>query len=111
MSTPAEQLSYDTIPEFTQGIRYFGPETSELDKHGQYAVIGDGQSAITDIDEAAVYQTQIAADALRYLNTVLAVSPDEPQERLSRAIVQYQLGKQKKAGQRPAFFIALNSDQ
>jgi phosphoketolase len=76
MSTPAEQLINDTQPPFTQGIRHFGTETKNLQQYGQSAVIGDGQSAIAEIDDAAVYQTQLAADALRYLTLQVCSSKE-----------------------------------
>ena len=56
------------IPTFCQGIQYFGKELPEFEKYGKQAAIGQGKSAIdSPTDPAAVYQTILAADALRYL--------------------------------------------
>ena len=60
MSIPAQEIMNDTLPAFTQGIKHFAPETSELQQFGQSAVIGEGNSAIAGIDDVAVYQTQRA---------------------------------------------------
>ena len=56
------------IPTFCQGIKFFGDTSPELEKYGIEPAIGVGQTAITSpTDPAAVYQTILAADALRYL--------------------------------------------
>ncbi len=57
-----------TIPAFCQGIKYFGKDLPDFDKYGKSAVIGEGEKAIANpSDTKAVYQTLLAADALRYL--------------------------------------------
>jgi phosphoketolase len=67
MSTVTQQGRAD-IPDFCQGIQYFSEPWSEFETYGQKAMIGEGQTAIDDpSDPAAVYQTLLAADALRYL--------------------------------------------
>ena len=76
MSTPAQQVMNDTLPAFTQGIKHFAPETHELQQYGQSAVIGEGHSGITEINDRAVYQTQLAADALRYLTLQVCSSKE-----------------------------------
>ena len=76
MSTPAQQMMNDTTPAFTKGIRYFGPETPELELYGQSAAIDERQTAISAIDDAAVYQTLLAADALRYLTLQVCSSKE-----------------------------------
>jgi len=65
MNNTAENL-YPNAAPFLQGIHYFAAEAS-ADLPAPTAVISEGQSAIACIDDAAVYQTQLAADALRYL--------------------------------------------
>ncbi|MDH5650181.1 MAG: phosphoketolase, partial [Gammaproteobacteria bacterium] len=57
-----------TIPAFCQGIQHFGEKWPDFDKHTAQAVIGEGQNSITSSDDDnSVYQTLLAADALRYL--------------------------------------------
>lgn len=56
------------IPAFCQGIKYFGKEIPGFEKYGKEAAIAPGQTAIASAsDKAAVFQTLLAADALRYL--------------------------------------------
>jgi len=57
-----------TIPNFCQGIQHFGEKWPDFDKLAGEAVIAEGQSAINSSDDDnSVYQTLLAADALRYL--------------------------------------------
>lgn len=57
-----------TIPAFCQGIQHFGEKWPDFDKHAAQPVIGESQSAIqSSDDDNSVYQTLLAADALRYL--------------------------------------------
>jgi phosphoketolase len=56
------------IPAFCQGIQYFADTLPGLDTLGAAPVLGKGVPAVTDPnDPKAVYQTLLAADALRYL--------------------------------------------
>jgi phosphoketolase len=56
------------LPAFCEGIQYFGEQLPEFDKYGKAPAIAPGQAAIDDpTDPAAVYQTLLYADALRYL--------------------------------------------
>jgi phosphoketolase len=56
------------IPDFCQGIPYFGQSLPDFDRYGQTVAIAEGQTAIANpADPQAVYQTLLAADALRYL--------------------------------------------
>jgi phosphoketolase len=56
------------IPAFCQGIQYFAQALPEFKKYGTEAAIAAGKTAITSPgDPVAVYQTLLAADALRYL--------------------------------------------
>ena len=57
-----------TIPAFCQGIQHFGDKWPDFDRLAAHAVIAEGKSAIDNSsDDACVYQTLLAADALRYL--------------------------------------------
>jgi phosphoketolase len=57
-----------TIPDFCQGIKYFGASLPEFDKYAEKAAIAEGETAISAAnDPNAIYQTLLAADALRYL--------------------------------------------
>lgn len=56
------------IPDFCEGIQYYGSDWPEYDQHALRPVIAEGVRAIPDpSDPQAVYQTLLAADALRYL--------------------------------------------
>ncbi len=57
-----------TFPDFCHGIQSFGESLPNFDSLGQQPVISAGQTAIADpTDPASVFQTLLAADALRYL--------------------------------------------
>ena len=57
-----------TAPDFCQGIQYFGENLPGFDTWGQQPAIPDGKTTIVNPqDPAAVGQTLLAADALRYL--------------------------------------------
>ncbi|MEM9538195.1 MAG: phosphoketolase [Cyanobacteria bacterium P01_E01_bin.42] len=63
------------IPAFCQGIQYFSETLPEFDKYGKTPAIGEGQTAINSPqDPAAVYQTLLLADALRYLTLQITAS-------------------------------------
>jgi phosphoketolase len=56
------------IPAFCEGIQYFGEAIPNFETYGKTPAIAEGSVAIADpTDNAAVYQTLLAADALRYL--------------------------------------------
>ncbi|BAY07418.1 transketolase [Calothrix sp. NIES-2098] len=56
------------LPNFCEGIQYFGQALPDFETHGATPAIEAGKVAIADpTDAAAVYQTLLAADALRYL--------------------------------------------
>ncbi|MEJ2360525.1 MAG: phosphoketolase [Gammaproteobacteria bacterium] len=76
MSSPASKLTSAGQPAFTRGIRYFAPDSPESRQWGEHAVIGEDRHAIDRIDDAAVYQTQLAADALRYLTLQVTSSKE-----------------------------------
>ncbi|NET86928.1 MAG: phosphoketolase [Kamptonema sp. SIO1D9] len=63
------------IPAFCQGIQYFGEDLPYFDQYGKEAAIASDQKAISaPKDKAAVYQTLLAADALRYLTLQVTAS-------------------------------------
>jgi phosphoketolase len=56
------------IPAFCQGIQHFGKSLPDFEKYGKEAAIATEKTAIASpSDPSAVYQTLLAADALRYL--------------------------------------------
>ncbi|MBN3879372.1 MULTISPECIES: phosphoketolase [unclassified Nostoc] len=56
------------LPNFSEGIQYFGEALPDFETHGATPAIESGKIAIASTtDKAAVYQTLLAADALRYL--------------------------------------------
>ena len=67
MSTSAEDIMTSHATAFTQGIKHFGPNLDGFDSLGQDPAIVEGKTAISAIDDKAVFQTLLGADALRYL--------------------------------------------
>jgi phosphoketolase len=64
-----------TAPSFCEGIQYFGDLWPQFDRYGQSAAIAEGSSTIADpTDKTAIYQTLLAADALRYLTLQMTAS-------------------------------------
>ncbi|MEL6491195.1 MAG: phosphoketolase [Cyanobacteria bacterium J06621_3] len=64
-----------SAPTFCEGIQHFGELTSQYAKEVKTPAIAEGQSAISSPqDTAAVYQTLLAADALRYLTLHITAS-------------------------------------
>jgi phosphoketolase len=71
-STEATKIA---TPEFCQGIQYFGETLPGFEQYGKQAAIAPGKIAITDPnDPAAVFQTLLYADALRYLTVQITGS-------------------------------------
>ncbi|MBE9158612.1 phosphoketolase [Nodosilinea sp. LEGE 06152] len=69
--------STQSIPAFCEGIQHFGDLPPEFAAYGQAAAIAPEQTAITSpSDPAAVYQTLLAADALRYLTLQVTASKE-----------------------------------
>ncbi|MEM9504021.1 MAG: phosphoketolase [Cyanobacteria bacterium P01_E01_bin.43] len=67
--------SKPTTPAFCEGIQHFAETLPDFDRYGSAPAIGDGQTAIADpTDATAVYQTMLAADALRYLTLQVTAS-------------------------------------
>ncbi|NJK99407.1 MAG: phosphoketolase [Spirulinaceae cyanobacterium SM2_1_0] len=62
-------------PAFCQGIQHFSETTPEFEQYGKTPAIAAGQTRIAATsDPAAVYQTLLAADALRYLTLQITAS-------------------------------------
>ncbi|MHB1401774.1 MAG: phosphoketolase family protein [Thiobacillus sp.] len=62
------QSTPETFPAFCEGIQYFADSFPEIDRLGASPLLGPNQPALPDASsEAAIYQTLLAADALRYL--------------------------------------------
>jgi len=67
--------SKPTAPAFCDGIQHFAEALPDLDAYGKVPAISEGQTAIASpSDPAAVYQTLLAADALRYLTLQVTAS-------------------------------------
>ncbi|MGF1540832.1 MAG: phosphoketolase [Pleurocapsa sp.] len=63
------------IPAFCQGIQHFKENLPGFEQYGREPVIKKGQTAINSPSESsAVYQTMLAADALRYLTLQITAS-------------------------------------
>lgn len=68
-------VSTQSIPAFCEGIQHFGALPPEFAAYGQAAAIAPDQTAIASpSDPVAVYQTLLAADALRYLTLQVTAS-------------------------------------
>ena len=65
MSTPAQEM-IPNAPAFCEGILHFGPRAAQFDDLGAAPVVDPETGSISTIDEAAVFQTRLMADALRY---------------------------------------------
>ncbi|MDJ0702247.1 MAG: phosphoketolase [Leptolyngbyaceae cyanobacterium MO_188.B28] len=64
-----------TTPAFYDGIQYFGEPSPEFEQYSKAPVISEHQTAISNpTDPAAVCQTLLAADALRYLTLQVTAS-------------------------------------
>ncbi|MBE9115820.1 phosphoketolase [Lusitaniella coriacea LEGE 07157] len=63
------------MPAFCQGIQHFAETLPNFEEYGKKPVIQEGQTAINSpTDKIAVYQTLLAADALRYLTLQVTAS-------------------------------------
>ncbi|MGD1899877.1 MAG: phosphoketolase [Phormidesmis sp.] len=68
MTAATARSTSQSIPAFCEGIQHFGEPKPAFEKYGQSAAIREGAEAIASpTDPVAVYQTLLAADALRYL--------------------------------------------
>lgn len=70
-------VSTQSVPAFVEGIQHFGALPPDFESHGKEAAIAPGQTAIANpSDPGAVYQTLLAADALRYLTLQMTASKE-----------------------------------
>ncbi len=68
MSQASTAQNIELLPDFCQGIQYYGETWPEFSIYANTPVIAEGQSAIAGTDDdSAVYQTLLGADALRYV--------------------------------------------
>jgi phosphoketolase len=65
--TATTPKAISALPYFCEGIQYFGEPLPEFDKYGRESAVKPGSTAVNPSDDAAVYQTMLYADALRYL--------------------------------------------
>ncbi len=66
-----------TLPAFCEGIQYFGEPLPEFATLGAVPAVDAGTGAIADAsDRAAVFQTLLTADALRYLVVQVTASKE-----------------------------------
>lgn len=73
--TIAQPPSTTAIPEFCDGIQYFGQPWTGFDQHGQTPVVDPATGRIADVtDPSAAFQTLLFADALRYLTLQITAS-------------------------------------
>ena len=63
-------------PDFCEGMLHFGNVSACHASHGVMPVIAEGDQAIREINAAAVYQTRLVADALRYTTLQLCASKE-----------------------------------
>ena len=63
------------VPEFCQGIDYFADTLPGFGEYGGTPAVAEGNKAVASTtDKNAVYQTMLAADALRYLTLQITAS-------------------------------------
>ena len=73
--TAATPSAPTTAPEFCQGIQFFADSLPGWETYASQPALAEGATAIRDLsDKAAVYQTLLAADALRYLTLQITSS-------------------------------------
>lgn len=75
MATPAAELTRPA-PHFCTGMLHFDDLHDDFHRLGAEPAIPAGAHAIGVLDEAAVYQTQLVADALRYTTLQLCASKE-----------------------------------
>ncbi len=63
-------------PDFCTGMLHFAAPGAEFATHASRPAIAEGEHGIREVDAAAVYQTQLMADALRYTTLQLCASKE-----------------------------------
>ncbi len=76
MASATTPHNANPTPDFCEGILHFGEHPPAHDGQAQAPVIAPEHSAIGTIDDAAVFQTQLVADALRYTTLQLCASKE-----------------------------------
>jgi phosphoketolase len=62
----------NALPAFTAGLDHFGAPWPDFDRFAARSAIADGATRVADAaDPAAIYQTALAADALRFLTLLV----------------------------------------
>jgi phosphoketolase len=75
--TAATASPVTATPDFCQGIQYFSDTLPGFDEYGKEPAISAGQKVIASpSDPTSVYQTLLAADALRYLTLQITASKE-----------------------------------
>ena len=74
MTTAAQNTN--TQPAFCNGILHFGTLPEAFEKFGNSPAIAEGQSAISSVDDKAVFQCRMIVDALRYATLQLCASKE-----------------------------------
>ena len=73
--TASTQEARLATPDFCEGIQYFGETLPGFENYGKEAAIAQNSVAIPDPKSPdAVFQTLLAADALRYLTLQVTAS-------------------------------------
>lgn len=73
--TAVTSVPPSAIPTFCEGIQYFSETTPGFETYGQEPAIGPNAKAIpSPTDKAAIFQTLLYADALRYLTLQVTAS-------------------------------------
>ncbi|MCB1789558.1 MAG: phosphoketolase [Gammaproteobacteria bacterium] len=75
MSTAAHEL-FATPLAFCEGILHYAADGAWQGVHADQPAIAEGEVAIRAIDERAVFQTKMVADALRYMTLQLCASKE-----------------------------------
>jgi len=75
MSTPAKDI-LPTTPTFCEGMLHFGQRPAHFDALGGRPAVEKDTGSIPAVDEAAVFQTRLMADALRYTTLQLCASKE-----------------------------------
>ena len=65
-----------TTPDFCNGVLHFANLPPDFERLGARSAIPEGAHRIEEIDDAAVYQTRLMADALRYTTLQLCASKE-----------------------------------
>ncbi|MGB5597273.1 MAG: hypothetical protein WBM66_01050, partial [Thiothrix litoralis] len=75
MTAPSTNTSNNT-PAFCEGILHFGATAPDFATLASSPAIAEGQSAIANIDDKAVFQCRMIVDALRYATLQLCASKE-----------------------------------